>query len=165
MGYCLDQAKNCCGEKDGDYQTKYGHGSHNKKSGSGFFSYGTGKRPDWKLTYYKDGDVGCLEFIDPEKYKKDSSNRYTKICWDTCDMCNQDLQIRKDMDPTTRYVLGTFNNNDKTNLGGGFCTWSDKYADEGAYGIINVFTGDGAFTSSDGAEDRTWMITDFIVVR
>jgi hypothetical protein len=164
MRYCLDQATECCGEKDGDYKTKYGVGNHSKKDGSGYFSYGFGKHVDWKLTYYNGGDVGCLERFNNDKYKKNGDKDcYDVVCWDTCDMCSHDIPIDKCKDEGTQLVIKSYNQSKRTNHGGGFCSWGDLDCKEPFEGFLNVFTGDGDFTFNLKGKKHYYKIDDFEV--
>lgn len=163
MKYVKYMYTQACKDKDGDYKTKYGYGSHSKKTGSGYFVYGVGKYYKWKVTYHKFGSVGCLEIYSDSKYKKNSDDCYDKICWDTCDVCREDIDIAKCADKTSTWILKSFNDSKRKNHGGGLCSWYDSSCDDKIYGSINVFTGDGTCTKQDKSSGKktTYTLYDF----
>ena len=161
--YGLDMAKNCCGTKGGDYTTPNGYGSHNHKTGAGYFVYGKSKGYQWKLNYFNNGAVGCLELLNQDRYKKGDSNCYDTVCWDTCNMCSHDLDISKCSDKKTEAVFTSFNKNKRKNLGGGFCTWGDSVCSDPFSGSINVFSGDGSYIFTSKGKKTTYTLENFLV--
>lgn len=156
MRYAKHMYTQACKDKDGDYKTKYGYGSHNKKTGEGYFVYGSGKHYKWKITYHKFESVGCLEIYNESKYKKNADDCYDIICWDTCNVCSEDIDIPKCADKTTSMILGSYNGSKRKNHGGGNCSWYDSQCDNKIYGKINVFSGDGTCTKFDKSAGKKY---------